>query len=138
MADLLTYDGWAAQGKKITGGAKAEFYLASPDGTKHRALFSANQTEDIDAVDGIWTTIIPAAERPNNKGDKRPKLKVSYDGETLAIWCGPNKKAIASFKKDGFKFERYEHRWTKTVNLAWYEKALEAYELAGFNVQVES
>jgi len=137
MADLLTFDGWAAQGRKIKGGAKAEFFRRSPDGTRYRAAFTIDQTDEIEAIDDNWPDLIPASEKPSNTRDKRPKLKAKYEDGTLSVWCGPNKKAIEAFRRDGFKFDRYEHRWDKVVSESWSAQWLEAAHRA-YNVQVGS
>lgn len=137
MAELLTFDGWAAQGRKIKGGAKAEFFRRSPDGTRYRAAFTLDQTEEIESIDDVWTDLVPASEKPSNTRDKRPKLKASYEDGRMSVWCGPNKKAIAAFRRDGFKFERYEHRWVKDVAEAWYGQWLEAAHRA-YNVQEDA
>lgn len=140
MADKLTYDGWLAGGRKIRAGATAEFYLVSPDGSACRPMFTEDQTEAIEKMDGIWTTVVPAAERPRGgrSRDKRPKLKLDYAADTLTVWCGPDKRAIASLKKDGFKFDKYSHRWHKQVSEAWFAKAITAYEAAGYSIDVVS
>lgn len=139
MAESLTYDGWLAAGRKIRAGAKAEFYLVSPDGSACRPMFTEEQTEPIDSMDGIWTTVVPAADRPRGgkSRDARPKLKLAYIDGLLAIWCGPDKRAIAACKNDGFWFEKHSHRWTKKVSKEWFENAQAAYEAAGYAVEIQ-
>lgn len=138
MAESLTYDGWMAAGRKIRAGSTADFYLVSPDGSACRPLFTEDQTEPIESMDGVWTKIVPAADRPRGgkTRDTRPKLKLTYATGTLAVWCGPDKRAIKALKQDGFWFEKHSHRWTKQVSQEWYDKALEAYEAAGYSVEV--
>lgn len=140
MDDLMTYDGWVGAGKKIKAGAVARFYLVSPDGTQSRAMFDEHQVVDVESMDGVWTQIVPADERPAlRKAPLAPKIKLRYDTDgVLWVWCGPNQKMIASMKQDKFSFDKYSHRWKKKVGEAWFAKAQEAYTAAGFQVAVES
>lgn len=135
-----TYEGWLAAGRAVSKGSKAEFYLVSPDGTQCRPLFDIEQTMEHETVDGIWSTIVPAADRPRmgKPKDARPKLKMSWDDGTMRVWCGPNKDAIANLKKLSFKFDKYSHRWHAARTEEKFHAAVSAYEDWGYSVEVES
>lgn len=134
---MKTYEGWMQVGRMVNKGEKAEHYLVSPDATQSRPMFREDQTKASEAMDGVWTTVVPAAERPMKKlKDTRPKLKMSHDGDTLAVWCGPNKPAIAGMKKSGFVFDKYSHRWRAHRTAEQCEAAVRAYTDAGYNVQI--
>lgn len=135
-----TYEGWLASGRAVSKGSKAEFYLVSPDGTQCRPLFDIEQTMEHETVDGAWSTVVPAADRPRmgKPKDTRPKLKMSYSDGTMRVWCGPNKEAIANLKKRGFKFDKYSHRWHGERTEEKFQAAVSAYEDWGYSVEVES
>lgn len=136
MSEMLTYAGWQKAGRQICAGEKAEFYLVDPTGTHAHPLFREEQTKPMESKDGIWTTIVPADERPRRGKpyDKRPKLKMEYDDGVLSVWCGPDKKAISGMKKSGFRFDKYSHRWRAERTLKQAFAAVAAYEEAGYLV----
>jgi len=140
MSVQKTYEGWLAAGRAVSKGSMAEFYLVSPDGTQCRPLFSEDQTMQHETVDGIWSTIVPAADRPKmgKPKDTRPKLKMAHVDGVMRVWCGPDKNAISGMKTSGFKFDKYSHRWCAARSEDKFHAGVRTYQDAGYAVEVES
>lgn len=115
MAELKTFQAWAAEGRAVMKGEVAEFYRVSPDGRQSRAVFSEDQTEPVSLIDQIWTEIVRADERPVPKkqstGLGGSKIKVQQEDGEARIWVGPNKEAIKVLQANGFRFDHYTRRW---------------------------
>lgn len=123
QAELETYTGWIRKGRHVLAGEKANFYLVNDDGTEGVAVFAFDQTAELiepHETEG-WNTIRPAAEKPQKKSRKqasagpvKPKIKIDYNADTqqVRVWVGPNKHAIKQLRKNGFRFNPRNHRWT--------------------------
>jgi hypothetical protein len=133
MDELRTYEGWATAGRVVMKGEKAEFFRVSPDGTQCRAVFAHGQTQLLEIIDEIWTTVVPASERPGQKvADPRPKVRVRFEGGMVGVWCGPNKTAIKQLQSHGYHYGRHTRRWQARRNDP--EKVIAGLEANGFNV----
>jgi hypothetical protein len=132
MNGLKTYDDWIREGRTVLKGERAGHYIVSPCGTQHRALFHESQTVELASPHLDWTTVVPADELPRPEKDRRPVVRIKFDGTTVAVWCGPNKEAIRLFQKNQYAWDRHTRRWTARRNDV--EKLAAGLEQHGFRV----
>lgn len=136
--ELRTYQEWQRAGRQVQRGARAEFFLRSPDGQRSRPLFSREQTTEAEEPDLTgWTDIVAATEhrKPLPGAPKRRLAKADYvsDGGWVHIWVGSNSKGIELLKQYGFAFQSAGYRWVaQRENFAKVCHALEAH---GFDVE---
>lgn len=144
MSELLTFDGWRAQGRRVRSGEKAKQYLVTNDYSEGYPLYTTEQTRpsnEIDPQAAGWHVISAQEWKDRNRGwtpgDKRPRVIIGHKNGTLNLWCGPSAKVIAWMKEMKWRFEPNSHRWWKRGPV---EKAVELadfYEEQGFAVKRE-
>ena len=121
MPDLRTYAAWAAAGRSVRRGERAEFYRINPETHAGLAVFSEAQTQPLE-VENVetWDLVDAATYRANLLAKGGPaRVLADRQGDTYAFWVGTHAKLNAAFKEGGYTWNPVRWRWVSNPQVKY-------------------